>query len=238
METKTYSLTLNRLSKVLERVAVLRTEANQKVNELMVPVVVAPKDADTALNRLRENNQALNENLQRTNDLIHLHTRLRALMMKENAKHGITDLLMHIEEVSQQSKFIDHLMSVMKGGSPRLHHMSISHKDMPRLDDAEPLLAELKENVDKVTIFLKDVASTPVENRELLSSVRNLVGSVTLTQLLISPLTKAEVKSLEETSKLLHRKINSLHDELSALNAVKVNVDLPVDVAADLGLPA
>ena len=238
MEQKTYTLTLNRLSKVLERVSVLRTEANQKVNELMVPVVVAPKDADTAMTRLRENNQALNENLQRTNDLIKLHTQLRALMMKENAKHGITDLLMHIEETSQQSKFVDHLMSVMKGAGSRLHHMQISQKDTPRLDDAEPLLNELKDNASKVKVFLKDVVSNHGENREFLTGARNLVNNVTLQQLIISPLTKAEVKGLEETSKMLHRKINSLHDELSALNAVKVNVDLPVDVAVDLGLSA
>ena len=238
METKKYELTLNRLSKVIERIGVLRSEANQKVNESLTPVAVGNRDVETALARLTETNSTFKENLARTNTLIGLQHYLRGVMMKENAAHGVTDLLMKIEEASQRSKFLDHLMAIMKGGNAHMARLGLSQKDMPRLDDAATLLAEMRENNEKIKSFVKEFLSSDPSSKEVLTGAKALVNNVTLTNAVISPLSKAEVKAIEDEAKSLHRKVNSLHDELSALNARKVNVDLPVDVAVDLGLPA
>lgn len=234
MDKKIYQITLNRASKLLDRLAVLRAEANSNVNMFVAGVKIEAATADTAQARLETISKDLQLNVEKTLGMIDLHNSIKNQIMIENAKHGITGLLANLEASTGKVKFLDHTITQLTARAVRSFSAGTS-ADTPKLDEVGPVLQKMIDYRTRVDDLVQNLPQGGDSDKVRLQAA---LSSMQYNHLMVLPVSTTQLKRLEEERAILRRSINSLHDQLSAANANKIDIELPVSVALDLGLSA
>lgn len=225
--TKTITTNLNRASKILERISVLRAESNKVVNDLLSPVLVDTKNHVTAYPRVKSNRVTLLSAMKRTEMLIQVHSEVRTEIMRVNTANGIHEVLSTMERVSNQSKFLDSIITKSQESPNRGYHSSPLLNDVLFVDAAEDVMKKMLEDAKKAEALLT-MSDTP----QLRTLLQNLYASGAV----VSPLEQNDLNQVKEASAALKRKLNALNDELAAKNAAQIQLTLPESVAKDVGL--
>lgn len=210
----TYTVTLNRAHKVLERISVLRNEVYNDLSEMIAQVnEIKPaeigKDGkvflrEESLYHLKQIQVQL-ENLELYDEAI---CKIKALIVKTNVELGINDLIAKLDNFNRSNKKL----------SQALSSYGIFAKKY----------ADHKKNEEAITSYLamrEDLCKTDNGTTEFTSKVFK-----------VATLGLEDFSGLESLLKSRKLEVDKINDQISALNGTKIDLPISESIAAEVGL--